>query len=505
MNSADTWKIAFEREREARQLVERQLDEKTREVQSSLNVMRFQHELMQVKNKELELLSTIASFVYQSMSVQECIAFFLKALSDLLPCVYAQAFVHEGEEEDIWCAFGEAEERIPMPPISKDALKNYRGALQPYHLEAIQSKNVVAKYVDPAESAYMETLAIGGVSIVTTVPLLSNENCVAVVEFGFLTDEIATSDVVGVVQTAAHQIGTAMERREQQNHLAENFRDLMKTHEDLKRVKNQLVQSEKMASLGQLSAGVAHEINNPVGFVLSNMGSLSDYLSTLVDLAQRAKKLCGAIDADNGSEMRELAAEYTRQWRASDVDFIIDDLAALMKDSEGGLVRVRDIVASLKDFARADHEQKHEPTQLEGLIEQSVRLVWNEIKYTAELKCDFEPVPSVTCNPRQISQVIVNLLVNAAQAMKQGVITIRLRQVDGFARIDIADTGEGIPPAILDHIFEPFFTTKPVGVGTGLGLSIAYGFLQAHGGRIEVESAVGAGTCFSLFLPLREQ
>ncbi|WP_374262042.1 ATP-binding protein [Zoogloea sp.] len=248
----------------------------------------------------------------------------------------------------------------------------------------------------------------------------------------------------------------------------------------------QLLQSEKMASIGVLAAGIAHEINNPVGFVNSNMGTLKGYNETMIGLLE-------ACRAGRATEADFADAEF---------DFLKEDIPDLLRESREGLERVRKIVADLKDFSRVDQAEWQE-ADLNAGIECTLNVVWNELKYKAEVIRDYAPaLPRVACLPAQINQVVMNLLVNAAHAIVQrGTITVRTGFDDAQVWIEVSDTGQGMPPAVQKRIFDPFYTTKPAGKGTGLGLSISYDIVTKHGGRIEVSSAPGAGSTFRVCLP----
>jgi len=265
----------------------------------------------------------------------------------------------------------------------------------------------------------------------------------------------------------------------------------------LEEAHHQLLQSEKLASIGQLAAGVAHEINNPIGFVNSNLSSLRLYIDQLLqlcDLYQRGESL---IDPD-----APLLQELQRLKSAIDLPFLREDIRALLEESVEGTARVRRIVQDLRDFSRVGDIEWQQADIHTGL-ESTLNIAANEIKYRAEVVRDYGELPPIDCVPAQLNQVFLNLLVNAAQAMSQrGTITIRTRRHGAEVRIAFVDTGSGIAPELLDKVFDPFFTTKPVGSGTGLGLSLSYGIIQKHGGRIAVESAPGEGTCFTLHLPI---
>ncbi|MDE2440701.1 MAG: PAS domain-containing protein [Betaproteobacteria bacterium] len=255
----------------------------------------------------------------------------------------------------------------------------------------------------------------------------------------------------------------------------------------------QLLQSEKMAAIGQLAAGVAHEINNPVGFVNSNLGTLKTYIERLLNLVAAYESL----DAGGSREALEAAR------READIEFLREDLPSLIVESREGLGRVTKIVQDLKDFSRVD-QAECQLADLNAALQSTLNVVWNELKYKAEVVRELGDIPEVECVPAQINQVFMNLLVNAAQAIPtMGRITIRSGCEHDYVWFEIADTGTGMPEEIRKRIFEPFFTTKPVGKGTGLGLSISYDIIvKKHGGRFDVTSEPGKGTCFRLWLPV---
>lgn len=277
-------------------------------------------------------------------------------------------------------------------------------------------------------------------------------------------------------------------------HLEAERKELESALAKVEEAQHQLLQSEKMAAIGQLAAGVAHEINNPVGFVNSNLGTLKNYINNLLALIEAHE----AVDA--GADRSLLAA--ARQ--AADLDFLRDDLPSLLLESQDGLNRVTKIVQDLKDFSRVDQAER-QLANLNEALESTLNVVWNEIKYKAEVIRQLGNIPEVECVPAQINQVFMNLLVNAAHAIEQrGTITLRSGCEGGEVWFEIADTGKGITPEVRNRIFEPFYTTKPVGQGTGLGLSISYDIIvKKHGGRIDVESEPGRGTTFRICLPLR--
>jgi signal transduction histidine kinase len=264
----------------------------------------------------------------------------------------------------------------------------------------------------------------------------------------------------------------------------------------LAQAQNKLLESERLAAIGQLAAGIAHEINNPVGFVNSNLGTLKRYLDDVLD----------AIAAYEAHE-RELP-DACRTALASlkqrlDLNYLRDDAANLIAESVAGLQRVTYIVQSLMDFAHVD-ESGLIWTDLEKELNNTLSVLSREIAAKADIVREYGGIPEVECVPSQINQVFMNLLLNAVQALpERGTITLRTARDRDGVRIEIADNGHGIRPEHLSRVFDPFFTTRPVGQGTGLGLSLAYGIVQKHGGSIEVDSAPGRGSTFRITLPIQ--
>jgi len=276
---------------------------------------------------------------------------------------------------------------------------------------------------------------------------------------------------------------------------------------ELQQAQQQLVQSEKLASIGQLAAGVAHEINNPIGFVQSNLGSLERYfeqIMALLDGYQEGEILLGELVASQPG-IGPLMERMKQLKKDAELDYLKEDIPDLLKESRDGIVRVKQIVADLKDFSRVDSAQKWEWIDIRAGISSTLNIVNNEIKYRADVVREFGELPAIKCLPSQLNQVFMNLLVNAAQATpegKHGTITIRCGAEGDGVWVEVADTGSGISEENLKKIFDPFFTTKPIGKGTGLGLSLSYGIVQKHGGKIEVRSEVGVGTTFRVSLPI---
>ena len=310
------------------------------------------------------------------------------------------------------------------------------------------------------------------------------------------------------LREATHELEQdIVRRRKAEAELLQRFNELSALNAELSQTQQQLVQSEKLASIGQLAAGVAHEINNPIGFVQSNLGALERYfeqIMALLDGYHEAEALLGALAKDH-ADVAALLERINLLKNDAELDYLKEDIPALLQESRDGIVRVKQIVADLKDFSRVDSTQQWEWVDLRTGLDSTLNIVNNEIKYRADVVKEYGDLPHIKCLPSQLNQVFMNLLVNAAQATpegRHGTITIRCGPRADGVWVEIADTGAGIPEENLKRIFDPFFTTKPIGKGTGLGLSLSYGIVQKHGGRIEVRSEVGIGTTFRISLPL---
>lgn len=270
--------------------------------------------------------------------------------------------------------------------------------------------------------------------------------------------------------------------------------------DERKQLQSQLIQSEKLASLGQMAAGVAHEINNPVGFVTSNLGTLeSDFkqLQRMLDAYQQAEAALAPGDC-----LEQLSALRNEL----DLDFLKEDIPILIRESKDGIGRVTQIVKDLKNFSRVDNDEQWQWANLQQGIDSTLNIVASELKHKADVIKHYQPLPEIECLASQINQVVMNLVINAAQAMgpERGTITLSNGVEGDRVWLEVADNGCGIAPHSLQKIFDPFFTTKPVGEGTGLGLSLSYGIVKKHHGDISVSSEVGRGTTFRVVLPIRQ-
>ena len=325
-----------------------------------------------------------------------------------------------------------------------------------------------------------------------------------------LTARSQTADLVEGLEAGADDFVTKpLERNVLRARLraGERIIDLEQTlarqNRELRETQAALMQSEKLASLGQLAAGVAHEINNPLAYVTNNLVVLQRDMQAAMEVLNTYRKGRESLRRmDQG-----LAAEAARMEEAIDFPYIQEHFVRDFEASLQGIQRVQDIVGNLRDFARLDEAALKAVDLNEGLAS-AMEIARFELKQKAiRLETQCQELPPVQCHPSKLNQVFLNLLMNAVHASPTGsVITLRTRvRPDDAVEVEVEDTGHGISPEHLPHIFEPFFTTKPVGQGMGLGLSVCYGIIRDHGGTIEVDSTLGRGTVFRVRLPLHSQ
>ncbi len=338
----------------------------------------------------------------------------------------------------------------------------------------------------------VEESAIGGISVNRSIGATVSMNR-AGDRPPFTASELEMgSALLSMVSLALSNIRLHSEQRQR-------LIELQQLNQQLKDAQNYLLQSDKMASIGQLAAGVAHEINNPIGYVYSNLGTLEKYVQDTFAMLTMYEQAEGAInDPDVRSRLKAARDKL-------DVAFLKEDLRDLMSESKDGITRVKNIVQNLKDFSHADAADEWHSSDLHNGLESTLNIVSNEIKYKADVIKEYGELPEIKCLSSQLNQVFMNLLVNAAHAIeKRGKIMIRTGRHADEVWVEIADTGKGISQEHMKKIFDPFFTTKPIGTGTGLGLSLSYGIIEKHHGRIEVQSEVGNGTTFRVWLPIRQ-
>ena len=304
--------------------------------------------------------------------------------------------------------------------------------------------------------------------------------------------KIFSSDELSDLQTGVNSMAARIEFNIRQINQAKA--ELEHAYHDLKNTQSQLVQSEKMAGIGEMAVGVTHEINNPVSFVISNLYILQMYSKNIIHVIAKVEEL-----VSQGKE--GLRENFKKLYDETQVESMRKDLRDLVEQTSAGAGRIEGIIKSLRDMAHPASEE-FKPGNLNIILEETLALIESEIKEKALVHKDLGDIPEVFCNRTAMEQVFVNILVNAAQAIdKNGDIGLRTYLQDNFVFIEIKDNGRGIAPENLSKIFQPFFTTKESGKGTGLGLSIVHGIIKSHGGSISVKSAVNKGTTFIIKIP----
>lgn len=304
-------------------------------------------------------------------------------------------------------------------------------------------------------------------------------------------------DQLAVLESRYHALTDAVVEKTQKIEAA-NVK-LADAYTRLKQSQSRILQQEKMASIGQLAAGVAHEINNPMGFIQSNLTTLKKYFERLVRFSQQQEQAL----VDHSSP--EVVASLQKEKARAKVDYILEDAPNLIDESLDGTMRVRTIVSNLKSFSRVDQD-KYKDADINECIETTLNIIYNELKYKATVIREYGQLPLTYCSPQSLNQVFMNIIVNSGQAIEeQGEIRIKSYHENDTIFVIISDTGKGMPQEIIPRIFEPFFTTKDVGQGTGLGLSICYDIIKEHGGDICVQSEIGKGTEFTIALPVRSE
>ncbi|MCA9393636.1 MAG: histidine kinase [Candidatus Omnitrophica bacterium] len=291
-----------------------------------------------------------------------------------------------------------------------------------------------------------------------------------------------------------------LSRREAE--LREALEQLRRTNQELQETQEQLIQNEKLASIGQLAAGVAHEINNPLSFVTSNIQMLERYLATYGRVLEYSRDLDN-VDPNDKEKVRSFVSGMRALQEEVQLEVIMGDITDVLGETKDGLDRVKNIVNDLRTFAREDRGELT-MTRLDEIIDRSLAIAANEVKYKAEVVKEYaDDLPLVPCSEQRLGQVFINLIVNAAQALdEQGTITVRTYHSKGFVCAEVSDTGKGISPENMRKIFDPFFTTKPPGFGTGLGLSVCHEIIKNHQGEISVRSEPNKGTTFLIQLPV---
>jgi PAS domain S-box-containing protein len=369
---------------------------------------------------------------------------------------------------------------------------------------ALLKKNIVVPDIyDLKLSAIVRNrLSTLGLKSLISIPLVVEGRLEGVIQLMAREYKEFSDERQAIIQQVGNELAMGIARQKLLDVIREKNRELIAKNQEIENTTMQLLQSEKMASIGALAAGVAHEINNPMGYIASNLNVLGEYRNDLVNLYQVYRENLLALEKLPDPEVRSRLAEIRKAEQELKPRELLDELLNIVEECKEGSKRVKTIIRDLREFS---HPQTGTPQwfDLHQGLQSTINIVWNEIKYKATVEKKFGDLPQIKGFPQELNQVFMNMLVNAAHAIpERGSITITTYTIKDSAYVEISDTGVGIPPENLSRIFDPFFTTKAVGKGTGLGLAISYRIVQKHGGEIMVDSKVGKGTTFTIRLPV---
>ncbi|WP_407275406.1 ATP-binding protein [Halothiobacillus sp. DCM-1] len=419
----------------------------------------------------------------------------LRDLLDAVPPLSAELSLNEVTERFQTGGFDRVlslaivdEDRRPIGLISRHALMEL--LLNKYSRD-LYGKRPIRYFMNP--EPVIVSLVAGTSTVVSTV---TSQLKTPVVEDFIFTEADGRYAGLGYVADVLKLV---------EQRLAQRNEALAKANQEIKESQAHLVQSEKMAALGQMVAGVAHEINTPLGYVGNNVQMAAELIANVQPLVAEYDALFTELmnpEAD-GARIESRIGMLSELRQSFDANRELQDLSGLFEDTQFGLKQIGEIVQSLKNFARVDRATTDRVNLIEN-IETALTVGHHHLKHRVTIEKRFEPIPDVPCAPSQINQVLLNLLTNAAQAIHHdhGKLLIRTYVRDEFACISIEDNGTGIPPEHVGRIFEPFYTTKKIGEGTGLGLAISYRIIKAHGGDIRLATRVGVGTRFEISLPI---
>ncbi|MDM7859300.1 ATP-binding protein [Alteromonas sp. ASW11-36] len=473
----------LEREKKARLAAEKQLEDFSWDIFKANSLLKQSLEEAQKKTEELEFLHDTSLLVVNQDSLQQLLSQILQELVEFTQVDVAFSVASQNGDYDF-----QEPHRLWVKGQGWTHQQAVVEALKPI---VSDTADLVEQWVvTPLEDPTFEKLALSACALIT-IPT-ADDSATTIVLAG--DNNLLQEERLFVLDTARGQLLTGVRRRINDTALQQHAADLEVALQSLKNTQQQLVQNEKMASLGQLAAGVAHEINNPLGFVRSNLQALKEYVD---DLAVLESTLSQCLSS--GTVATEVVAKALHE---SDLAFICMDAPKIIETNLQGINRVTEIVQALKNFSHAG-EENFESVSLNEVIDVSLKVVWNQFKYQHEVKNQLpQDLPFVQGTYGQLQQVFVNLFVNAAQAMPDGgELNITSNLNDGYIEIHVTDTGMGFDDETKKQIFTPFYTTKPVGQGTGLGLSISFAIIEAHGGEMDAYSEIGVGTTFIVKFP----
>lgn len=499
MPSIERLELALQREHEARKIAEDLLENKPRSLYLA-------YQALLEKNKELDLLFSLLKMSDKHKETEQILEYYINAVCK--SCGWGVGHIY-------WVSEADGKPQLAPSPIwylsSEDKFQSFVDATSKTYLDA--GMGLPGRVYEKQKAAWVENIDTApnfsrskpcfesGLQTCFAVPISCAGEIIAVAEFYSEQKTAKNEYLLKILETTTIQMNMLLEQRLSNEKIKNNYTKLQATHTELQSTQNQLVQSSKLASIGQLAAGVAHEINNPIAFVTSNTNSTKKYMAAITLFLAQQKEFLAAQPAQ--VNLADITDKIAALYKEHKLDFILEDVIELIDDSVEGLERVTGIVAGLKGYARVDAGVE-EKVDVESILDTTVKMLWNEIKYKCVIDKHYAGIPAIAGNKGQIQQVFTNLITNAGHAIEaDGVITLSTEQIGNEVLITVKDTGDGIDKKNFDKLFEPFFTTKEVGKGTGLGLSISHGIIEKHGGSINVESTVGTGTTFFVRLPVK--
>jgi signal transduction histidine kinase len=496
MPDIEKLELALQKERKAKIQAEHQLEEKERALNESHDVRQHHSSLLQKKNKEFELLLSLVQIGNQNIDITSLVQYYVDAVCKFCNWPIGHAFIVNEKTEKgielqpsgIW-HLDEANKFAEFAKLTDETVFT-PGICVPgrvYQSEAALWIDEVFADNDFPRSKIGTEL---GLKSAFGIPIAHHGKIIYVAEFFSPREEPRNQYLLDILNTTGIQISTILARQRMERRLKK----------ELKSAQKQLIQSAKLASIGSLAGGVAHEINNPIAFVISNTNTLVKYTDKLALVFAKYTELMNKLSLE--ADVTELVAEIIKLNQQYNVGFILEDLRDLSVDSVDGLQRVEAIVAGLKSFAYID-QTSDGVADINSCLESVLKMLDRKLKPKCEIVCHFTALPKIQGNESQLNQVFTNFISNAEHAIEEkGTITISTIHEDDEILIVFTDNGTGISAENIERLYDPFFTTKEVGKGTGLGLSISYGIVQKHGGDISVESTEGEGTTFTINLPV---
>ena len=465
---------ALQRERNAKKQLEEKLESKTLENFKKNSEFFEAYEKAYSRQIQLQLLSTLTSDIFTLNNVNDMTAKFLSNISTFLDT--CEAFVFEKQQN-----------QETLLKLNKDTeLLNRCAQKLPQtakFLAQIKTQEQWQRLSVGTESSLSEISPYFTHDTVLIFPLKPSSQLSKYLILN-IDHYCYSNDFKQTINTACKQFATAIEKQIAEVEVSYNYLRLKRTLKELKSTQRQLIHQEKMASLGEMSAGIAHEINNPLGYVLSNFDVLNEYFSEF--------EKC-FFNLEQSNQIEQISNKYLSLARSDTKD--------LLESCNKGLNRIADIISNLKTFSRKDTDE-FEPHCVNEIISGSLKIVWNQLKNYKFTKEFATNLPQIEANEGQLQQVFVNLFINAIQAMDDGdTFTIVTQLVDDFVEVSINDSGSGMSKKTIEKLFEPFYTTKDKHEGTGLGLSVSYAILEKHQALVSVNSELGVGSTFTLRFP----